>query len=121
MGDLETDDVKLIVNNILCYISTARLSMRVDDIVKSCFAFYHIDDIVKGKDLFYDIVGERPIRRRNENNILHELQDITDLFNKCDEENNNSQPLLRTHLMLYHLRLALRWLLTTWLNLMKRY
>ena len=43
--------------------------------------------LIKGKDLFYDIVGERPIRKRNENRILHELQDITGLFNKCDEEN----------------------------------
>ena len=86
MGELETDNVKLIVNNILCYISTSRHSMRVDDTVKSCFAFFHIDDIMKGKDLLCDIVGERPIRRRNENRILHELQDITDLFNKCDEE-----------------------------------
>ena len=64
--------------------------MRVDDIVKSCFAFYHVDDIIKGKDLFYDIVGERPIRGCNENRILHELQDITDFFSKCDEENKKT-------------------------------
>ena len=78
-----------VVNNMLCYITTARHSMKSDDIVMACIAFYHPDDIIKSKDLLFDLVGERPIRRRNENRILHEVQDAMELVKKCEEEGIN--------------------------------
>ena len=68
-------------------MSTARHCMRSDDIIRACLVFYKDEDITKGKDLLYEIGGERSIRRRNENRIIHELQDILDLFKKCDDNN----------------------------------
>ena len=79
------NEVTPIINNVLCYMSTARHSMRSDDIIRACLVFYKEDDIIKGKDLLYEIAGERSIRRRNENRKFNELQDILDLFKKCDD------------------------------------
>ena len=79
------NEVTPIINNVLCYMSTARHSMRSDDIIRACLVFYKEDDIIKGKDLLYEIAGEISIRRRNENRKFNELQDILDLFKKCDD------------------------------------
>lgn len=74
-----------VINDILCYISSARHSMRHDDIVRTCLAFYNGDDIIKGKDLLFNIVNEKSKRRRNDNRFLHEVQDILELMKKCDD------------------------------------
>ena len=76
----------MIVSNILCYMTTARHSLRNDDIVRVCIAFYSCDDILKGKDLLFDIIGERSSRRRNKDRIIHELEDILKMLQKCDDE-----------------------------------
>ena len=83
----DLNEASPIINNLLCYVSTARHSMRNDDIIRACLVFYKDEEIIKGKDLLYEIGRERPIRRRNENRIMHELQDILDLFKKCDDNN----------------------------------
>ena len=87
MGDKANESEKdnLMISNILCYISTAKCVLRADDIVRSCLALYSQDEIIKGKDLLFELVGEKPKRRRNEDRILHELQDIMALFEKCDD------------------------------------
>ena len=88
MGDSD-DNVskqKLVISNILCYISTARHSQRVDDIVRICYVFYRPDDISKGKDLLCDLCSELSKRRRGENRIIQELQDIFDLFGKAEDK-----------------------------------
>ena len=72
----------VIVNGILCYMSTARHVMKRDDIIRTCLVFYENDDITFAKDLLYETVGEKSKRRRNENRIMHELQDIFDLLKK---------------------------------------
>ena len=76
----------LVISNILCYMSTARHSLRADDIIRACLLFYNKDDILKGKDMLYDLVNEKSRRRRNGDRILHELQDIMHLLKKCDDE-----------------------------------
>ena len=76
-----------IINGVLCYISTARHSMRSDDIIRICCAFFKDDDILKGKDLLCELIGEKSKRRRNENRIINEMRDIVELFKKCDETN----------------------------------
>ena len=86
-GKTEEDSRKviLIMNNVLCYASTARHRLRADDIIRTCLMFYDDDEIIKGKDVLFNLVSERSIRRRNENRIMHELKDILDMFKKCDE------------------------------------
>ena len=76
---------ELMINNVLCYISTARDCMKADDIVRVCLGFFKSEDIVGAKDLLCDIAGEKGKRRRNENRLLHELQDILNLLERCDD------------------------------------
>ena len=87
MGETEEDsnNDKMIIDNVLCYVSSARHSMKNDDIVQVCLAFYKLEDIIKGKDLHYGIVGEKPKRRRHENKCLSEIKDILEMLCKCDE------------------------------------
>ena len=90
MGNSGKDDAEEafqpIINKVLCYISTARHSMRNDDIIRICLTFYKEDEILKAKDALFNIVGEKSIRRRNENRVLNELQDIINLLKKCDDK-----------------------------------
>ena len=78
-------DMNPVINSVLCYVSTARHSLRNDDIVRACLVFYKVDDIIKAKDLLFETVGEKSIRRRNGNHMMKELQDILDLLKKCDD------------------------------------
>ena len=82
----KTIDANLVVSGILCYISTARHVMKRDEIIRSCLVFYEGDDILRGKDILYEIVGEKSKQRRNENRLMNELQDVLDLLKKCEEE-----------------------------------
>ena len=75
---------ELVIDNVLCYISTARDCMKAEDITRVCSAFFNSDDIIGAKDRLCDIIGEKGKRRRNENRLLHELQDILNLLEKCD-------------------------------------
>ena len=60
--------------------------MRCDDIIRTCISFYSSTEIIEAKDLLFNLCGDKPKRRRNENRIWHELQDIMDLLKKCDSE-----------------------------------
>ena len=73
-----------IINRVLCYTSTARHSIRQDDIIRVCMAFYSDEDIIKAKDLLCELIKEKPKRRRNENRILHETEDILYILRKFD-------------------------------------
>ena len=74
-----------IINGVLCYASTARHSVRHDDIVRVCLAFFKEDDVIKGKDTLCNFVGEKPKRRRGEDRMMHEVRDILDILKRCDE------------------------------------
>ena len=76
-----------IINGVLCYTSSARHSVRNDDIVRICLAFFKDEEIIKGKDVLCSIIGEKPKRRRNENKIMHEVRDILDILKRCDDTN----------------------------------
>ena len=45
-----------IINRVLCYTSTARHSIRQDDIIRVCMAFYSDEDIIKAKDLLCELI-----------------------------------------------------------------
>ena len=74
-----------IISGVLCYTSTARHSVRHDDIVRICLAFFKEDDIIKGKDILCNIIGDKPKRRRGEDRIMNEVRDILDMLKRCDE------------------------------------
>ena len=74
-----------IISGVLCYASTARHALRNDDIIRVCLAFYSDEEIIRGKDILCDLIGEKSKRRRNENRIMHEAKDILDILRKCDD------------------------------------
>ena len=78
MGDTNEngDERNLFVDNILCYLSTARDSMKKDDILRTCLAFYKLDDIIKSKEALFSFVGEKPKHRRGEDRLMNEIHDI---------------------------------------------
>ena len=57
------DDLRVppLINNVLCYASTARHSMRHDDIAKVCLTYYKEEEILKAKDTLFNLVGEKSI------------------------------------------------------------
>ena len=76
--------VGVVIDKVLCYMSTARHGMKSDDIVRVCLAFYNEDEIIKAKDLLYEYAGEKPKRRRHENRRVNEIKDILDMLQKCE-------------------------------------
>ena len=78
-----------IIDSLLCYVSTARHSMKNDDIIRVCLSFYKDAHIIKSKDMLCDIINKTPTRRRNENRLLNEMKDIIDMFTKCDDDDIN--------------------------------
>ena len=48
-----------IINGVLCFISTARHSMKNDDVTRICHAFFKDEEIIKAKDLLCDLTGEK--------------------------------------------------------------
>ena len=75
------------IDNLLCYASTARHSMKSDEIVRICVAFYKENDIIKSKDYLCGVLGEKPKRRRNKNRLMNEMKDIIELLTRCDDNN----------------------------------
>ena len=74
----------IVINKVLCYTSTARHTMKNDDIVRICLAFYSDEEIIGGKDMLYELAGEKPKRRRHENRRINEIQDLLDMLRKCE-------------------------------------
>ena len=86
MADTACSCKALIIDSLLCYVSTARHSMKNDDMIRICLSFYKEAQIIKSKDTLCEILGEKGKRRRNENRLLNEMRDIVDMFTKCDDE-----------------------------------
>ena len=80
-----------IVSGVLCFTSTARHSMRADDMVRVCHSFYTEEDITKAKDILLDFIEVHPKsvpkRRRGKDRLIHDLQDIIELLKRCDDGN----------------------------------
>lgn len=86
MGDPDKNAYP-VINNVLCFASTARHTMKKDEIVRISLSFFKEEDILKAKDAIYELAGERPIRRRQPNRMLNEMNDIMDMLKNCDDVN----------------------------------
>ena len=51
---------EIIIDNVLCYVSTARHTLKNDDILQTCLAFYKEEEIIKAKDLFVISLVKNP-------------------------------------------------------------
>ena len=83
MSDQKTD---LVINSFLCYASTVRHDMKYEDITRICIAFYKESDLLEGKKLICENLGEKPKWRRGDQRLVHEVQDVLNLLKKCDDE-----------------------------------
>lgn len=79
MGDL-------IINNILCYITSARKSLTTDQIIQCCIAFYNKQQIYDAKDYIFSLNNESSTRRRGNNAIRSEIEDIIKVLTKYEED-----------------------------------
>ena len=88
-GNEEEPVMTPIVSGVLCFMSTARHSMRADDMVRVCRSFYKEDDVNKAKDILLDMITDPaksiPKRRRGKEKLIHELEDINELLKVCDD------------------------------------
>ena len=75
----------VVVNNVLCYINSARHSLSNDQIIQCCLPFYDYDDIKSAKDNVYKSLKESSKRRRGDNAKKAEIQDILDALAKHEE------------------------------------
>ena len=90
-GTEERPKMTPIVSGVLCFTSTARHSMRCDDMVRVCHSFYNEEDITKANDVLFDCIGEPPKsipkRRRGKDRLIRDLEDVIELLRMCDDGN----------------------------------
>ena len=77
---------EIVLNNILCFISTARNSKSTEYILQCCLLFYSIDEVKSAKNLLSEYGNEKVINRRGENALKNEITDIIELFKKFEEK-----------------------------------
>ena len=77
------------INDVLCFISTARESWSKEKIVKESAAFYSDEVIKKAKDLLFDLCKETAVKRkvcpRQPNVSIANLEDIYNLLEKMED------------------------------------
>ena len=76
---------ELVINHVLCYVSTARHALKYDDIVRVCLTFFNIEDIIRAKDLVYASAGKKSKRRRGDDRALNEIEDLLDILRICED------------------------------------
>ena len=85
---LKDSRVDTSINDVLCFVSTARESWSKEKIIKESAAFYSDDHIKKAKDLFFELCDETAIKRkvcpRQPNVSIANLEDIYNLFEKME-------------------------------------
>ena len=84
MFDLENT----LVNDVLCYISTARASLSRDKFVVNALAFYSDVAVRRAKDKIFDICKEKSVKRKacssHPNPTAVDLEDIYLILEKME-------------------------------------
>ena len=78
-----------VINNIFCYISSARHSIADDNIIAACEFFYKHDDVISAKKILYTFSKENLTERRCENKCNQDIKNMLNLFRVLDEEKMN--------------------------------
>ena len=83
-----------IVNNILCYISTARDSVSEANLITNCTGFYDTDQVRDAQQIICDLAKVRAVNRKSSKNVPDPksviMQDILEAFEKLE---SNEEPL----------------------------
>ena len=82
----ETKAKSLHVDNLICYVTTARHSMKTNEIIRICITFYKETDILRSKEYLCQLVEERNIHWCNEDRLVNEMKDIMDIITRCDDK-----------------------------------
>ena len=79
-----------VMNNVLCYIGTARHVLSDQNIVSACIMFYNETLIKEAKEILFNCAVENMTKRRGQNKAKSDVEDILELFKKLDDD---SQPI----------------------------
>ena len=81
-----SDKMAIVIENILCFIQSARDSLSSAEIQNTVEKFYKQKDIQKSKQVILDAVQEKPVKRRDVNK---DIQDILEAFASADSKQVN--------------------------------
>ena len=56
-----------VINNVLCYVSTARHTKPDEQVIQFCLPFYELNIIRDAKDVLCKYSSERNVKRRGHN------------------------------------------------------
>ena len=78
-----------ILDNVLCYISSARNTLTHENVIKNAMAFYKREIIIKSKEVISNLAGVRPANRKacksHSNPASADLEDIMSIFDKQND------------------------------------
>lgn len=74
-----------IVNNLLCFISSAKNDYADEVLFDIIFSFYSVEDIKTAKDLISNLLNKDVITRKNPEKKKKDLDDLFELFNEVKE------------------------------------
>ena len=74
------------VNNVLCYISSARETLNATDIINIASAFYDTGLFCEAKDFRYGLIDVRVVRRKTPDAKKKELKDHLDGFDTAEQK-----------------------------------
>ena len=77
----------LVVNNLLCFISSTINSYDKEIITHQCASFYNENEITTAKSTFFSHLKIKPTWRKGENKSKLNIIDILDLMCKTDDDN----------------------------------
>lgn len=82
-------DENLMINDVLCFLSTSRDTLTSDEAIISATAFYNSDDILSAKKIIFSLCKEKLTVRRScpehPNPTVADIQDIINLLHKHDK------------------------------------
>ena len=80
---------KVVWNDVLCFLASARNSMAKDIIIKNFVSFYDEDAVIRAKEELFKLCNEKNIARKScsshPNVSEKHVEDMLDLFFKKDD------------------------------------
>ena len=81
-----------VLNDVLCYISSARDALSHEKIILNALAFYDTEAVKQAKEVIFGILKEKPIKRKtcssHPNPTVADLEDILQMFDKAESNVN---------------------------------
>lgn len=88
----DTQEKLMVVNDVLCFITTAIDTKTNDFMVNSCIAYYEARIIREAKEVLFSYTDEKLVKRRGENSKKADILDIIDLVRKLEESDKIQIP-----------------------------